>query len=82
MTNTVLQYLAAINCQAWAEHLEERAAIREYDGEMKREDAEAEALGDLVRWVKVTYAIETSLAELGRALREAENGEGQGKGRQ
>jgi len=36
----------------WRERYEERAAIAEYDGGLTREQAEAQALGDVVRMIE------------------------------
>ena len=42
---------SSVEAQRWRDVFEERAAIREYDGGLSREDAEAGALDDLVtRW--------------------------------
>jgi hypothetical protein len=39
------------------EYFEERAAIREYEGGLSRQEAETAALGDLELWAKLWKAV-------------------------
>ena len=46
--------------ETWRELYEERAAIREYDGEQSREHAEAEALREIVMMMRAAAGVDCS----------------------
>lgn len=46
----IAQWVATLN-EAARELFEERAAIRQYDGGLSRQDAESQARDDVLRWL-------------------------------